>query len=374
MTKEDLSFIEDQIGYKFKNIDLLQQAFVRRSYAKENGGEDNEVLEFIGDKVLDFAVVKLLTEKFGSLCSEIPNYNYDFNEYVSDYNEGKLTKIKSDLVNKTMLASRTEELGIANYLIMGKGDELNKVENEISVKEDLFEAILGAVAIDSKWNIEDIQSTVDIMLCPDHYFAKGEGENYVGLIQKWCLRKYNRIPWYHYDSTSMEASWYMPFNRPSTHAKPDTKFYCLLNLGGEIFRGFGKSKSDARKDVCRYTYEILAQQGLLFTIHDEIENPNKNEAINQLETLARRGYFSIPEYEFEEKHDGDGNSIWYCICRIKEIEKSFKSKSSLKKEAKKTVAFNMLNYILENHNEARAAKAEKESRPMYINDFFKTKE
>ena len=374
MTKEDLFFIENQIGYKFKNIDLLQQAFVRRSYAKENGGEDNEVLEFIGDKVLDFAVVKLLTERFGSLCSDIPNYDYDFNEYISEYNEGKLTKIKSDLVNKTMLASRTEELGIANYLIMGKGDELNKVENEISVKEDLFEAILGAVAIDSKWNLEDIQSTVDIMLCPDQYFSKGEEENYVSLIQKWCLRKYNRIPWYHYDSTSMEASWYIPFDRPSTHAKPDTKFYCLLNLGGDVFRGFGKSKSDARKDVCKYAYEILEKQGLLYTIKDEIENPNKDEAISQLEILARRGYFSIPEYEFEEKHNSDGNPIWTCICRINEIEKSFKSKSSSKKEAKKEVAFKMLSYILENHNETKAAKTTDENRSVFINDLFNTKE
>lgn len=54
MDSKDLQVIEARIGYSFKNSDLLQQAFVRRSYARENGGEDNEVLEFIGDKVLDF--------------------------------------------------------------------------------------------------------------------------------------------------------------------------------------------------------------------------------------------------------------------------------------------------------------------------------
>ena len=54
MEKNDFIFIQDQIAYNFKNLDLLQQAFVRRSYAKENGGEDNEVLEFIGDKVVVF--------------------------------------------------------------------------------------------------------------------------------------------------------------------------------------------------------------------------------------------------------------------------------------------------------------------------------
>ena len=65
MDKKDLQFIQDQIGYYFQNTDLLQQAFVRRSYAKEYGGEDNEILEFIGDTVLNLIVVKLLTEKYG---------------------------------------------------------------------------------------------------------------------------------------------------------------------------------------------------------------------------------------------------------------------------------------------------------------------
>lgn len=59
MTANDMQFIQDQIGYRFKNLDLLRQAFVRRSYSEENGGENNEVLEFIGDKVLDFVIVKL---------------------------------------------------------------------------------------------------------------------------------------------------------------------------------------------------------------------------------------------------------------------------------------------------------------------------
>ena len=65
MDTNDLIGIENQIDYKFKNRDLLQQAFVRRSYSAENGGANNEVLEFIGDKALDFVVVQLLTEEYG---------------------------------------------------------------------------------------------------------------------------------------------------------------------------------------------------------------------------------------------------------------------------------------------------------------------
>lgn len=63
--------VQGQIGYDFKNLDLLQQAFTRRSYTAENGGENNEVLEFIGDKALDFMVVKLLIQKYGYLAMGI---------------------------------------------------------------------------------------------------------------------------------------------------------------------------------------------------------------------------------------------------------------------------------------------------------------
>ena len=61
MKQNDLMFIQSQIGYEFNNLNLLQQAFTRRSYSEENGGENNEVLEFIGDKVLDLIVTKYLT-------------------------------------------------------------------------------------------------------------------------------------------------------------------------------------------------------------------------------------------------------------------------------------------------------------------------
>ena len=70
MNREELEIIQNRIGYRFYNPDLLQQAFVRRSYAVENGGEDNEVLEFIGDKALDICIVKILVEKFGFYTSQ----------------------------------------------------------------------------------------------------------------------------------------------------------------------------------------------------------------------------------------------------------------------------------------------------------------
>ncbi|MBR2592774.1 MAG: hypothetical protein IKD62_07405, partial [Oscillospiraceae bacterium] len=66
----------------------------------------------------------------------------------------------------------------------------------------------------------------------------------------------------------------------------------------------------------------------------------------QLEILARRGYFDMPKYEFEERHGEDGNPIWYVECFIDGEEYSFCAENSSKKAAKKAAAFDMLCYVL----------------------------
>lgn len=351
MNKKDLIFIQDQIGYNFQNEDLLQQAFVRRSYSKENGGEDNEVLEFIGDKVLDFIVVKLLSEKYGSFIRDYEDFNpnEEFDEYTSSKNEAQLTEIKKRLVQKKTLAERIDCLDLAYYLIMGNGDVQNNISEENSVKEDLFEAIIGAVALDSDWNMEEMQNVVEIMLDPDSYLQKKTDDNYVKLVQEWTLKKYGMVPWYHFEKAS-QAVWYFPFNGISSsfNGNSELKHTCLLKLGklNTIFRSFGISKNEARKAVCELAYKTLKENQLLLSISDEITNPNRNDAINQLEILARRGYFSVPSYKFAEEYDRNGNPVWKCSCHIREKEKYFYASSSSKKEAKKIAAFEMLKYVL----------------------------
>ena len=98
--------------------------------------------------------------------------------------------------------------------------------------------------------------------------------------------------------------------------------------------------------VCKLAYDYLEENDMLPSIRDEIEDPNKEESISQLEILARRGYFSIPTYEFEQTYDKDGNPIWKSVCHIAEKSKSFSAKSSSKKDAKKSAAFKMLQYVL----------------------------
>lgn len=361
MEQKDLNFIQNQIAYQFTNLDLLQQAFVRRSYSEENGGEDNEVLEFIGDKVLDFIVVKYLTEKYGYFLSECDDFdeNEEFDEFATDYQEDRLTEIKKKLVQKKTLARRMDKLGLAEYLIMGKGDISKRVFEEDSVKEDLFEAILGAVALDSGWDISKLDDVVKIMLAPDSELRENNSPDYVGLIQDWTGKTNGTIPLYHFEEGSYQSAWYILFNGVSQHIPcvigggtsdfDRIKFHCLLKIDDNlpIFRGFGASKSEAREAVCKVAYDYLKQRNLTGTMKKEIRNPNKEEAINQLETLARRGYFSIPTYKFKEEYDKNGNPIWQCECHIKEKEKYFLSKSSSKKGSKKSSAFKMLMYLLE---------------------------
>ncbi len=360
--------VQGQIGYNFKNLDLLKQAFTRRSYTKENGGENNEVLEFIGDKALDFAVVRLLTQKFGHMVNGEPidginssgwkyrwcmQNNVSANEFICDHNEGELTKLKSRIVEKRNLARRMDELEFAEHLIMGNSDIYNNVQKEMSVKEDLFEAIVGAVTLDCGWDFSIITSVVEAMLVSEEFFQHDTETNYVHLIQEWEMQKNGIIPLYWFKEQSYQSTWYDQFDGisqhvPSSHDYSKFNFQCKLKLLDSlpIFRGFGSSKSEARMNVCKLAYEYLQKHDLLFSIQDEIENPNESDAINQLEILAHRGYFSIPTYNFNQTYDNDGNPIWKCECHIEEYDTYFKVQSSSKKKAKKSAAFEMLKYVL----------------------------
>ena len=340
MDRNDISAIQKIIGYEFHNSDLLQQAFIRRSYSKEKGGENNEVLEFIGDKVLDLIAVKILTEEFGSITSG------DFHEFASEYQENKLTEIKKHLVEKDTLANCIDDLGLADYLIMGEGDRKNHVENSPSVMEDLFEAILGAVAIDSNYDLKALQDVIELMLNPEALIFDDE-INYIQEVQDWSLRRTGELPEREFKENY--GFYTMSPGLLNPHApKMNEKFTCYVEVDGvKKAVGHGTSKVKAHEEATKAIYDYLDDNNMLYTIQDEIDEPSLNMAINQLETLARRGYFSLPEYTAEEHHDENGNPIWHVKCHIDEVEYYFDADSSSKKQAKKQAAYDMLMYVLD---------------------------
>ncbi len=354
MDERDIEFIQDRIGYKFKNKELLIQAFTRRSYSMEKGGQDNEVLEFIGDKALDLVVVKLLSEEFGHYSRKEPNPDFfgrleDAGTYISELNEGELTEKKKNLVQKSTLADAIDLLGIADYLIMGNGDIERDMQESTSVKEDLFEAILGAIALDSNWDLKKLQDSMEVMLNPRQIMYEDD-LNYVTEIQDWALQKGGDLQLHRFYDVNVHTVIYHRGHPLCIYGEvpKDTNYACEVQLPGiEIhFIGYGRSKSIARMSAAKLAYEYLEEKNLLFSIKDEIENPNYNDSIGQLEILARRGYFSIPEYDFAETHDQDGNPIWTCKCWINEKELATNGESSSKKDAKKQAAFDMLEYVL----------------------------
>lgn len=180
--REHLDDVQKKIGYWFDNEDLLLQAFTRSSYSSQHGGENNEVLEFLGDRVLDFYVVKVISDRFGFVKSQSDYYDEenDLDEYciVAHKNEADFTELKKQIVSNETLAKTIDKLGLFKYMYLGDTDLENPKfkDNLIKVKADLFEAILGSVAIDSDWNQDELQNVVEFMLQIDDFLADVDTE------------------------------------------------------------------------------------------------------------------------------------------------------------------------------------------------------
>lgn len=128
MVEFDIKKIEKIIHYSFKNKDILKTAFTHSSYANEHNVASNQRLEFLGDSILNFAVADYLYN----------NFNVE---------EGQMSKWRSKMVNSDNLAEIIESLELDQYIMLGKS--FGKQNPAKSIKEDLFESIVGAIYVDS---------------------------------------------------------------------------------------------------------------------------------------------------------------------------------------------------------------------------------
>lgn len=333
--KKFLQAVQNTIGYHFDNEDLLQQAFIRRSFSEEKGGQNNEVLEFIGDKALDLVVIKLMMEEFGQITEEKDYMEFKLRNpkyFKTKYQEGKFTDIKKDLVEKHTLSECMDRLGFHEYLFMGKGDIKNNIQNQDSVKEDLFEAIIGAVAIDSDWDLEVLSEVVSTMIDFDAYFSNIDDSdgNFVGKLQEWFQMEEYGIPNYEYIETF-------------------DKFVCLLNIHqiGKSFKGHGSSQAKARMDVAKTAYIWLKENDYIPNPYEEaVGEPIYEDAIRQINELVQKRLISNLNYVFNQKHDNNGNSYWTCIMSIDEVEEHIESTFDTKKEAQRDCCYEMLNTLM----------------------------
>ena len=133
MSSKDLHVLEQRIGYTFADIGLLRQALTHSSYANEQmGGRDgsNERLEFLGDSVLSLTVCNHLYHAYRTLP------------------EGRLTVLRKNLVCQRALADYATQIGLGEFLLLGKGEERDGREKP-KLLEDAFEALLGAMYLDA---------------------------------------------------------------------------------------------------------------------------------------------------------------------------------------------------------------------------------
>ena len=125
---EDLSKLEDTIGYKFKDKQLIIEALTHKSYKKPY---NNERLEFLGDAVLDLIVGEYLYNKF-------PNKD-----------EGTLSKIRASLVNEGGFAKLAKVLNLGDYLFLSTAEENNRGRTKKSLLSNAFEALMGAIYLEA---------------------------------------------------------------------------------------------------------------------------------------------------------------------------------------------------------------------------------
>lgn len=127
--------LEKKLGVKFNKIELLNTALTHSSYANEKGKvfENNERLEYLGDAVLELASSTYLFKNFSNLS------------------EGELTKTRAIVVCQATLSKLAIKLGLGKIILLGHGEEINGGRDRESTLEDVFEAIIGAIYLDSGW-------------------------------------------------------------------------------------------------------------------------------------------------------------------------------------------------------------------------------
>jgi len=125
--------LEAAIGYRFRNITLLQNALTHSSYANEHYHDSlmsNERLEFLGDSILGMMVADHLYRNF------------------PDRPEGELTRMRADMVCETSLAAIANRLGLGKHLLLGHGEEQGGGKTRPSTLADAVESVIAACYLD----------------------------------------------------------------------------------------------------------------------------------------------------------------------------------------------------------------------------------
>ena len=126
----NLEKIEEEIGYEFKNKQLLETALTHTSYAYENKKQSNEKLEFLGDSILEF------------VSSEYIYHNYP------KLKEGEMTKVRASVVCEESLQKIAKMHNFSDFLYLGKSERTSQKEVRPAIMADSIEAVIAAIFLD----------------------------------------------------------------------------------------------------------------------------------------------------------------------------------------------------------------------------------
>lgn len=214
--------LQQNIGYKFKNAQLLQTALTHSSYANENRSSAtlcNERLEFLGDSVLGMTVADFLYENY------------------PDMPEGNMTKLRSELVCEQSLFEVAKKLDIGSFMLLGKGEENSRGRTRPSILADAVEAVLAAIYLDGGKKNSDKFVNKFILSALDSVEKTGSSD-YKTALQELVQRK-----------SGNQLSYRIADESGPDHCK---LFQAEVMLNDErIGAGSGRSKKEAEQEAAK---------------------------------------------------------------------------------------------------------------------------
>ena len=212
-----LKILESKIGYKFKNIELLDLATAHKS---SNSTINNERLEFLGDSILNSIISRYLFLNF------------------PDEKEGLLTRMRSHIVKGETLTKKATELELIEHIKLSKGTANLSEDRKHSILEGLIESIIGAVFLDSNWD------QVDIFI--------------LGLF-KTELSQIGSDQEFRDSKTELQELLQSKGLKPPKYLTTESKhgFSCQINLDDKEFEASGSSKRYAEIAVAKEALNYL---------------------------------------------------------------------------------------------------------------------
>lgn len=223
------STLERSLNYKFNEKNFLREALTHPSFdSRKTSFRNNQRLEFLGDSVVGCILTKWLFEKF------------------PDSTEGELSRHKSLLARGDTLAFIARKINLQTHLIIGKSEHLSKGNLRQSVLEDAFEALIGAIYLDS--NYDTVEA---VILQWEQFFLSTLKEKNPEFNPKGKLQEFMQS-----QADKPRISYHLVNQSGPDHRK---KFIVELRLdGAKISRGSGNSKKKAEEQAALLAMKSLS--------------------------------------------------------------------------------------------------------------------